>query len=234
MIKNYKILAVIPARGGSKGIKDKNTIDLNGKPLIAYSIISAMESRYIDEVVVSTDSGKIADIASSYGALVPFIRPAHLADDKSRTIDVLLHAINELGKSGKRFDILVLLQPTQPLRSHEDINNALEEFIDMGLKGLVSVSPPTDSPILLRTINRDGVLKSLLGVSSTLRRQDMPTYYKVNGAIYINMIKDLTTETSLNDNPIPYIMPQERSVDIDEKIDLLIAECLLRNANEDI
>lgn len=224
MIDNKKVLAIIPARGGSKGIKDKNIYPLCGKPLIAYSIDAAKQSKYIDEILVSTDSEKIANVAKEYGASVPFLRPAELASDTSKSIDAIIHAIDTLKTKGSIFDILILLQPTSPLRSVVDIDGALEEFSKKSYKSLVSISEVNDNPILIRTINENGNLQKLLNTDSTIRRQDMKKYYRVNGSIYINLIKEVDINTSFNDNIIPFVVPQERAIDIDEMKDLAAAE----------
>ena len=224
MIEKNKIVALIPARGGSKGIKNKNIIDLCGKPLISYTIQAALESKYIDKVIVSTDSQEIADVAIKYGAEVPFLRPGELASDTSKTIDAVMHAVGELEKRKEQYDILILLQATQPLRTADDIDSAIELFIKNKGQSLVSVSPVEDNPILIRTIDNLGRMNSILPMKSTCRRQDMPLYYRVNGCIYINLISELDLNTSFNDNKIPYIMPKERSEDIDEIKDLLIAQ----------
>ena len=224
MIEKNKIVALIPARGGSKGIKNKNILDLCGKPLISYTIQAALESKYIDKVIVSTDSQEIADVAIKYGAEVPFLRPGELASDTSKTIDAVMHAVGELEKRKEQYDILILLQATQPLRTADDIDSAIELFIKNKGQSLVSVSPVEDNPILIRTIDNLGRMNSILPMKSTCRRQDMPLYYRVNGCIYINLISELDLNTSFNDNKIPYIMPKERSVDIDEIKDLLIAQ----------
>lgn len=229
MFKGKKVLALIPARGGSKGIKDKNIIDLNGKPLIAYTIMAAKKSKYIDDVVVTTDSERIADVSKKYGASVPFLRPKELASDTAKTIDAVIHAINFLKTYGTSYDILILLQPTQPLRSTEEIDSALEYFDKKGSRGLASVSLVDDHPILIRTIDQDGELTSILGEKSTVRRQDMPNYYRINGCIYINSICEINDETSFNDNPIGYIMLNEHSVDIDELKDLVVAKYYIEN-----
>lgn len=231
MYKNQKLLALIPARGGSKGIKDKNIIQLAGKPLIAYSIEAAKKSKYIDSIVVTTDSEKIAEVAKIYGARVPFLRPKEFAADESKTIDAVLHAIKTLNIMKETYDVLVLLQPTQPLRSVEDIDNAIDIYYKNHEAALVSVSVVDDSPLLIRSIDNDGKLINLLSLNSTCRRQDMPKYYKVNGCIYINRIYDLDENTSFNDNSIPYIMRKEHSIDIDELSDLYLAEYYLKNNN---
>lgn len=221
MYKNKKIVAVIPARGGSKGIPQKNIIGVNGRPLIDFTIKEALNSEYIDTVIVSTDSEKIAEVSRKCGADVPFLRPAHLAGDHSKTIDVLINLINELSKEGNTYDYLILLQPTQPLRRAFHMDEAIKKTIDNGYKSLLSVSLVEDHPILIRTINNQGELHNLLNINSTVRRQDFPTYYKVNGAIYINKIdEDFNEKTSLNDNIYPYIMEKKYDLDIDEPFDL--------------
>lgn len=223
MINGKRVLALLPARGGSKGIKNKNIIDLCGKPLIAYTIAAAKESRYIDSVIVSTDSKKIAEIAVSCGASIPFLRPSALALDTSTTIEAVCHAIKTLAESGDRYDVLILLQPTSPLRTREDIDGALEKF-DKERLPLASVSKAKDSPILLRKLMGEIQMKPLLGLPSTVRRQDMPPVYRVNGSIYINAVSSLDENTSFNDNVCPYVMDESHSVDIDDYLDLEIAK----------
>lgn len=227
MYGSDKILALIPARGGSKGIKEKNIFNLNGKPLIAYSITASLASKYIDATVVSTDSLKIADVAKAYGAFVPFMRPAELASDRAKTIDVVLHAVKTLAVGWEKFDVLVLLQPTQPLRTADDIDSAIELFYQKGKRGLASISLVEDHPLLIRKIDADGRMQPLLNESSTCRRQDMERYYKINGCIYINSVSELSADTSFNDNQVPFVMEREHSVDIDEMKDIYMAEYYL-------
>lgn len=227
MIIGKRVLALIPARGGSKGIKDKNIYPLCGKPLLAYSVEAGKQSRYIDRVLVSTDSPRIAEEAQRYGADVPFLRPERYAQDSSKTIEAVLHTVRWLEREDERYDILVLLQPTQPLRTSEDIDRALELYIRSGEIPVVSVSEVKDHPLLVRTVGADGMLEHLLDRPSTIRRQDMPVFYRVNGGIYINRIAELTEDTSFNDNPCPYIMERDRSVDIDDLADMALAEYLI-------
>lgn len=227
MINGCRVLALIPARGGSKGIKDKNIVDLCGKPLLAYTVEAAAKSSYIDDVVVTTDSQVIADVAIKYGAQVPFMRPEHLAQDTSTTLEAVLHAIETLRKQRQNYDVLVLLQPTAPLRDAKDIDTALEVYVANDRASLVSVSEVSDHPILMRTITEEGKLHNLLDVGSTCRRQDMPKIYRVNGSIYINNVMEINDSTSFNDNCVPYIMKKEHSIDIDEMADLVQAEYFL-------
>lgn len=228
-----KVLGLIPARGGSKGIPGKNIKLLNGRPLISYSIEVALASKYIDDVVVTTDSEEIAKLSRSFGAEVPFMRPPELAQDSSKTIDCVVHARDELIRLGRRPDVVVLLQPTSPLRSALDVDSALELFFREGCRGLVSVSKTEENPVLIRAMGIDGELKPLLDIPSTVRRQDMPEFYSVNGSIYINLADELTLETSLNDNPIGYVMPAKRSVDIDTIADFQEAEDRLKRSEEE-
>lgn len=228
MIENKKVLALIPARGGSKGIKDKNIIDVAGKPLIAYSIEAAAASEYVDRVIVTTDSEKIKGISEEWGAEVPFLRPAEYAADNSTTLDAVLHAIRKLQSEGERFDVLVLLQPTSPLRTKEDIDGALEKFVKNGCEALAGISPVTDSPILIRRIGADGRMEKLLQVGSTVRRQDMPEYYRINGSVYINNIDEINENTSFNDNPLPYVMDAGHAVDVDDLKDLEVVKYFLK------
>lgn len=227
MYNGKRILSLIPARGGSKGIRNKNIIDLSGQPLISYTIISSLGSKFIDRTVVTTDSKAIADVSKKYGADVPFMRPVELASDESKTIDAVLHAINTLEKMGDTYDVLVLLQPTQPLRTVIDIDRAIKFFFKRNQRGLASVSPVDDNPLLIRSIDESGELSSLLEMSSTCRRQEMPKYYRVNGCLYINQISNIMLQTSFNDNPIGYIMEKSHSVDIDDLSDVVMAEYYL-------
>ncbi len=228
MINQLRVLALIPARGGSKGIKDKNIIPLAGKPLIQYSIDAARGSAYVDSVVVTTDAEHISSVAKEHGARVPFLRPAELAQDKSKTVDAVVHAITALQDAGEYYDVIVLLQPTQPARTSQDIDAALELFVANNQMSVVSICEVEKHPLLMRTIQEDARVVPLSGQRSDVRRQDMDTYFAVNGAIYINKVQEVTIETSFNDNVIGYVMPRERSVDIDEPLDLEIAEVFLK------
>ena len=229
MINNMRILAIVPARGGSKGIKDKNIKEIEGRPLIEYTIEAAKRCEYIDEIVVSTDSEKIAKVAKKAGAKVPFLRPDELASDTARTIDVVLFTIEQLKLIGQEYDIVVLLQPTSPLRDEDDICGAIEKYVSCNMKSLVSVSEVSESPILMRQIVDETHMEKLLNINSTIRRQDMAKYYMVNGSIYINKIEELNSDTSLNDNVIPYVMDRSHSVDIDDYVDIEVMKYYVNN-----
>lgn len=221
MYREKKFLAVIPARGGSKGIPNKNIAIVNGKPLIQYTIDEALQSRYLDDIIVSTDSTEIASVSKELGVQVPYLRPINLALDHSKSIDTLLHVIKEQEKLGFQYDYVVLLQPTQPLRKHWHIDQAIEKIVYSNQNSLVSISKVKDHPLLIRELKEDGTFERLLPDNSTVRRQDFPAYYKVNGAIYINKINEgLNCNTSLNDNMLGFIMDSQYDLDIDEPVDL--------------
>lgn len=233
MYKKKKILALIPARGGSKQIINKNIKLLCGKPLISYTIEAALASDYIDDVVISTDSDLIAEISLNYGGQVPFMRPKELAEDESKTIDVAIHAINALIKIERKYDYLILLQPTSPLRTKDDIDSAIKIIIDGDISSLVSVREVKENPALMRTIENNK-LKNIMDFNGSLRRQDLPKYYIFNGAIYINSIDMLLKQKKfVDEKTYPYVMDYERSIDIDEILDFKIVELIMRENSHD-
>lgn len=229
--KNLKILAIIPARGGSRGILRKNIRLLAGKPLVAYTIEAALHSRLINRVVVSTEDEEIAEIAKKYGAEI-IERPEELARDESPTIDAIKHVIETLReKDNYNPDIIVLLQPTTPLRIVEDINNAVELFLNNDCESVVSVCET--NPYLSLTI-KNKYIEPIFGWDYFYkRRQDLPNSYSLNGAIYITAIENLNKYNSfLNNKTVAYVMLYERSIDIDEEIDFKLAEFFLRKKHE--
>ncbi len=231
MYSGKRILAVIPARGGSKGLSDKNILPLCGIPLVAHSVLAARNCAYIDDTVVSTDSPRIAEIAEAYGAWVPFLRPDGLARDTSRTIDSLVYTVGRLKEMGHTYDYLMLLQPTQPYREAFHLTESIEAAADNQWDSLASVSPSPVHPILMRRISGDGLLEPFLAGSSTVRRQDFPPVYHINGSIYINRLDDgFDGSVSLNDNRRPYVMDPRYAVDIDTWEDFQFAEWVLRRA----
>ncbi len=227
MIENKKILALIPARSGSKGIKDKNIKKLNGKPLLAYTIEAAKKSNVCDDIIVSTDSEKIAEIAKLYGASVPFLRSKKNSDDESKTIDAVVEVVEQLKRLDKFYDVLILLQPTSPLRSSNDIVNCLNVFLEYNMKGIVSICEATEHPILFREL-KEGRLSKYNNTNSTVRRQEFEKLYRVNGAIYINLLSDINKDLSFNDNENGYIMSIDSSIDIDTELDFEFAEFLIK------
>jgi len=226
--KELKIIAIIPARGGSKGIPRKNIKLLNDKPLIAYSIEAALKSRRVNRVIVSTEDREIAEISKRYGAEV-IDRPKELARDDSPTIDAILHALGLLEKSEYIPDVVVLLQPTSPLRNAEDIDNAIELFLSNDCESVVSVCEIERSPYWSFKIE-NGYLKPIFGGNYVkMRRQDLPKAYMPNGAIYIATPETLRKYKSFYcPKTVPYIMPLERSVDIDNEIDFMLAALIMK------
>lgn len=240
MYKDKKILAIIPARGGSKGIPLKNIYPIGGRPLIEYTIDCANDSKYLDRTIISTDNIEIKEVSERYIKLynkkvdIPFMRPKKLALDSSKTIDCIVHAVNWLKENEKqKYDYIVLLQNTVPLRKSEHIDEAIEKLLNSSQTSLVSVTEVEQHPILMRNINEDGTLKNLLNMNSSMRRQDFPKFYKVDGAIYIVKIdENFNLNTSLNDSNLPYIMNKRYTTDIDNYIDVKIIEHYLEKERE--
>lgn len=229
MINNNSVLCVIPARGGSKGLPRKNIMDLNGKPLIAWTIEAAKECSYIDTLIVSTDDDEIADVARKYGADIPFMRPDHLASSTATAADVVHHVLDWAVEKNVSSDILLYLQPTAPARIAEDICGALELlFIKKG-NGIISVCEVEESPVWSNTLPPDGSLKDFIHASVVNKnRQELPTYYRINGAIYLARQQYFRMQNSFHGkDTFAYIMPQERSIDIDTLLDFRLAQLLL-------
>lgn len=220
MYKGKTFLAVIPARGGSKGVPKKNIVKINKKPLIQYTIEAAKASEFIDEIIVSTDDTEIAKVCNKLGVDIPFLRPNQLATDQAKTIDTILHVIGEQKKRKKVYDYIVLLQPTQPLRKAWHIDDAIKKIIKNNQESLVSITEVNEHPILMRTFDKNDRLVNVLNQNSTVRRQELSKVYKVNGAIYINQVSVLNQNTSLNDNISGYIMDKKYDLDIDDFDDL--------------
>ncbi len=227
MIKNKKILAIIPARAGSKRLPGKNILELVGKPLIAWSIEAGLGSKYIDKLIVSTDSKKIASIAKKRDAEVPFMRPKVLSSDTATSYDVVEHALKRYKDS---FDLIILLQPTSPLRTSGDIDAALELFMKKKASAVVSVCETEHSPLLCNVLPKDMSMNRFLKTNlKKTRSQELPTYYRINGGIYIADVKKFLKEKTffLSKKIYAYVMPKERSVDIDSAFDLILTKALL-------
>jgi CMP-N-acetylneuraminic acid synthetase len=229
-MKDQKILAVIPARGGSKGIPRKNLQMLLGKPLIAYSIHAALQARTIRKTVVSTDDESIAHLARQYGAEVPFVRPPHLSTDTATSVSVVQHAVRHLSNTKEYWaDIIVCLQPTSPLRSAQDIDQAVTLCVRTGADSVVSLCRADHHPYWMKKVVGNRVYP-LMEVDDEQypRRQDLPPAYQLNGAVYVTRRHILLEqERLLGANTLAYIMPRERSVDIDTPIDLKLAELMM-------
>ena len=225
MIGDRRVLALIPARGGSKGIPRKNIRLVQGRPLLAFTAEAALASRYVDRVVVSTDDEEIAQAARAAGCDVPFMRPAELASDTAGSVDVAEHALAQL----PGYDVLVLLQPTSPMRTAADIDGACELFA-AGAQSCVSVCAVDEHPYWMYRIGPRARLEPLMpdacGVS---RRQDLPPVYSLNGAIYIvDAQRLLQSRAFVDDDTVAYVMPAARSLDIDTPLQLSTFEQALR------
>lgn len=229
MFQDNKIAAFICARGGSKGLPGKNTISLGGKPLIQWTIEAGLNSEYVDEVIVSTESKEIADISIAGGAQVPYIRPAELAEDDTPIEDVINHAIDWLSTNQNRtFDILMLLMPTSPFRSHIHIDEAIQKYFENRTSSdetLVSVmSMPSKMGFLMQADEQNHIhfcFDNLFGRKG-LRRQDLPKYYMPNGALYLAPTRHF--ENSFYSQKTQYYeMNVQDSLDIDSAEDLALA-----------
>ena len=233
MINNKTFLAIIPARGGSKRLPKKNIIDLAGQPLIAWSINAAIKSKYIDKTIVTTDSDEILEVARKYGAEVPFKRPDYLSSDTAIREDVIRHTIDYYQNEKKeKFDYLIYLQPTSPLRNEKHIDEAIEYMFEKRANAIVSVCklehPVQWSGLLPEDRDMSNFINSL---DIKTRSQDFPTYYRLNGAIFISDTDKFMKSGSvfLKENIFAYVMPQNVSIDIDTETDFMFAKIILEH-----
>jgi CMP-N-acetylneuraminic acid synthetase len=225
------VLFVIPARGGSKRLPRKNILPLAGKPLIAWTIEAALQSGIAGEVCVSTDDEEIARVSRDFGASVPFLRPPELASDTAGSAAVVLHAIEFYRQvQGRDFGTVAFLQPTSSLRNAEDVRAAFELLRDRGAENVVSVCPVDHSPLWSNVLPEDGSLKGFIRDEVKGKRsQDLPQYYRLNGAIYICAVDRFLRDRSLllETKAYAYVMSQEHSIDIDTELDFRFAEALI-------
>jgi CMP-N,N'-diacetyllegionaminic acid synthase len=225
------VLAVIPARSGSKGLPDKNILPLSGKPLIAHTIKAALDSGIFNDVIVSTDSKYYAKIAREYGASVPFLRSNEASSDAASSWHVLLEVLNALKEKGIEYDLVALLQPTSPLRTAMHIKEALALYYKKKANAVISICECEYSPLLCNTLDETLSLDGFLKHDNIQRRQDMIKYYRVNGAIYLISTKlfnkNLKSFNLYKMGAYGYVMPSSASVDIDSKIDMMLAELLI-------
>jgi len=227
MYKGHKIVCIIPARGGSKGLVRKNVLQVCGKPLIAHTIEQGLASDYIDRVVVSTDNDEIAGISKSYGADIPFTRPKELAQDNTSSPAVVLHGVNWLENEGYDFDIVVMLLATSPLREVGDIDNCIAKLVDENAENIFSVTPANRNPYFnMVELVGEKVVQVKAGDYSS--RQIAPDVYDLNASVYV-WWKDVLKKTPsvYLENSKIYIMPRERSIDIDDEIDFELVKLLM-------
>ena len=235
MINGKTVLAIIPARGGSKGLPGKNIKPLAGKPLIAWTVEEAKKSKFIDRIIVSTDSQEIADVSLKYGAEVPFIRPVELSADNTPSSQVILHSLEWLSINEKiEYSIFILLQPTSPFRNNKHIDEAIEKFIGFPkAKSLVSICVASEHPAWIKKINAENFLESYeVWEKSISRRQELVQLYIVNGAIYIMYSEDFKNRERFDLSECTYyLMDEMSSIDIDNDLDLKFAEFLIKEKN---
>lgn len=220
-------LAVIPARGGSKSIPRKNIKELAGKPLIAWTIEEAKKSKFIDRIILSSEDAEIIEVAKQYGCDVPFTRPVNLAQDETPGIAPVLHAMKEC----PGHDFVVLLQPTSPLRTVDDIDRAIETLFEKEADFCVSVTESEQSPYWMYNLDVNGTMNPVVKQENfALLRQDLPKVYSLNGAVYVANTEQLkVTKSFLTDDTVGYVMPKVRSFDIDTEEDLILCQQMLRN-----
>lgn len=219
------LIGLIPARGGSKEIKRKNIKEIFGKPLIAWTIKQALESKYLDRVIVSTDDDEIANISADFGAEVPFIRPKRISLDDSPGISNVLHLIEEIPETKK----ILYLQPTSPLREVEDILNIIEQQNKYHSESCISISKVPKHPSWMYKVGSNKKINPIFNEELVSRRQDLSEVYVINGALYLGNAEFYKREKNfINSETTAYIMPKERSLDIDDMDDWRLAELKLK------
>lgn len=230
MINGKKVLAIIPARGGSKGLPGKNIKMVSGKPLIAWSIEHGLNCPEVDTTIVSTDDSEIARVAKEFGAEVPFLRPDFLANDTASSIDVILHAIDFLKDQDQHFDIIVLLEPTSPLREVSDISGALKKLVQTPTLGsVVGVSQAESVHPAFLYKEQEGMLKPYLDKQpNNLRRQDLEELYYLEGTVYVSLIDVLRSKKGFyHEQTAGWVVPRYKSFEVDELVDLICVEALM-------
>ena len=226
MLADKTILAIIPARGGSKGIKRKNLRMIKDNSLLAHTIRIAKKSRWIDRLIVSTEDDEIMQHAKEAGAEVPFVRPIELAQDETTGVEPILHALTHL----PNYDYVIVLQPTSPLRNASDIDECLNFIITKNAPACVSICQSDIHPQWMFAIDSQQQLQKISSAEMPMRRQDLPLVYHLNGAIYVAKTPWLLqTKTFITNETLAYVMPKERSIDIDNELDLKIAELVMEN-----
>lgn len=225
MVNDKSILAIIPARGGSKGVPRKNIRPLAGRPLLAWTVAAAKQSRYIDRVVLSSEDAEIIRVAREAGCEVPFVRPDTLARDNTPGIEPVLHALAML----PGYDYVVLLQPTSPLRTADDVDRCIELCIEANAPACVSVTEPDKSPYWMYRLDDANAMTPILDKPDGFsRRQDLPEVYALNGAVYVAQTKWLQeTRSFIGPQTIAFIMAKDHSPDIDTERDFIMCELMM-------
>lgn len=235
MYNGKKILAIIPARGGSKGLPGKNIRPLCGKPLIGWSIEQAQASKYIDEIFVSTDSLEIANVAEGFGVSIPFLRPEELASDTSPSSDFVIHTIEYYRQEGKEFDYILLLEPTSPLRKKGDIDNAIRLLTEKSI-GVVSLGEVhTEHPNIVKYVKENKVLPYLGDSRKITHRQVLSKVYFPYGVVYLVQREFFEKEKSFyTERSTPFFIERWQNYEIDDIFDFLCAEAILNYKREEI
>ena len=230
MIQNKRVLAIIPARSGSKGIRDKNIREMNGKPLMGYTIDACIKAGFLDDILVSTDSKLYQQTAVELGASAPFLRPPHLSGDEAASGDVILHTINEMKKLGKEYDYFMLLQPTSPLRNEEHILESMNLLFEKHADSVISVCPYDCKCYLSVGIAETGEIKIPDSLKKQIRRQDVKSGFRINGAIYLTSVSNfLNSGNFYSGKTYPYYMNPLDSVDIDDNDQFYLAKLILHD-----
>jgi CMP-N,N'-diacetyllegionaminic acid synthase len=237
-VSEVRVLALIPARGGSKGIPRKNLAVIGGHPLIAHTIRTARASGRLTRIVVSTDDQDISEVARRYGADVPFLRPPELATDQAKSADVVLHALAAIEtQEARQYDVICLLEPTSPLRTIADVSGALDMLTSSDADAVISVYR-VEAPHPIKTLAIEGNRLAPFMPERwkpNLTRQELPPVYAVNGAVYcIRRDAFLASRSFWGSSAAPYVMPQERSVNIDTPLDLTVADVLLKQRGQQV
>lgn len=224
-----KVLALVPARGGSKQIPGKNIRPIGGRPLIHWTLDSARASGSFDRIMVTTDSEEIASSCRSQGFDVPWLRPAEMAKDDSPRELAVFHCLAKLREAGYAPDAVMLLQPTSPLRRPESIREALRKFVNSDGESVVSVCPASDHPLWCKKITDDGRITQFVeGIDIPACRQDLPPAYVLSGSIFLASVGTLeSTRSFYSGSTLGLVLPRDESVDIDDDIDWILAEALL-------
>jgi len=224
------VIAIIPARGGSKGLPGKNIRPLCGKPLIAHAIDCAKNSKHIDRVIVSTDDAAIADVARKYGAEIPFMRPEYLATDTAQAVDNYIYTINRLAQeSNQSIDAFAVLLPTTPLRTSEDVDGAIEMFMAKQADSVISYTPEAHPVRWHKYLDKNKAFVDIFD-ATLANRQDLQTSYYPNGAVYVFRAALIKDRKYYSDKSYAYVMPRNRSIDIDTLEDFQYAEFLMAKA----
>ncbi len=236
MIQHKRVLAIVPARAGSKGLPGKNIRPLHGKPLLAWPIAAANGSAYVDRTIVSTDSADFAAVAVAHGAEAPFLRPAELASDTAPSIDFIIHALDTLEAGGEAYDYVVLLEPTSPLTEAADVDAALARLDESGCEAIVGIAAlETQHPAFAVSLGKDGRVAPAESASfDTLpRRQDLPPAYTLDGSLYISTVEALRKKrTFAHASTLGYVTERWKSFEVDDIVDFIVIEAVMARLPE--